>query len=154
MSDRIIAVCTIILALIYFCASLKIPSLESGDPLGPKAFPILLALALVVAAALLWKETMGARKQIREETQESKQEKRELLLRAGGIVTWTLLSFISLSMLGYLLSTALYLFGLMAYLNPKKWLMNAMTSVLFTMGIYALFRKVLGVNLPPGIIHF
>ena len=39
VTDRVILVCTVIIALVYLYATTLIPSLEIGDPLGPKAFP-------------------------------------------------------------------------------------------------------------------
>ena len=42
MTDRVIFACTIIITVVYLYATTLIPSLEIGDPLGPKAFPRLL----------------------------------------------------------------------------------------------------------------
>ena len=38
MADRVIFVCTLILAGVYFYATEKLPSLEIGDPLGTQGF--------------------------------------------------------------------------------------------------------------------
>ena len=58
--DRVILICTVAIAVIYLWASTQIPTLEIGDPLGPKAFPRLLGVALLLAAGLfgyeLWKD--------------------------------------------------------------------------------------------------
>src|SRR5262245_65477202 len=60
MTDRVILVCTIIIAVVYLYATTLIPSLEIGDPLGPKAFPRLLGIALLIAAGMfgleMWRE--------------------------------------------------------------------------------------------------
>ena len=61
LADRIIFVCIIVLAAGYFYATSEIPSLEIGDPLGPKAFPRLLGIALLLTAGLLFLEMMRAR---------------------------------------------------------------------------------------------
>ena len=64
MTDRVIFVCTIVIAAVYFYATTLIPTLEIGDPLGPKAFPRLLGVCLLIAAGLLfiemWKDRMTA----------------------------------------------------------------------------------------------
>ena len=39
LTDRIIGVLTLLLAAVYLYATAQIPTLEIGDPLGPKAFP-------------------------------------------------------------------------------------------------------------------
>ena len=56
MTDRIILACTLVLAGVYFWATAQIPSLELGDPLGPKAFPRMLGVGLLIAAAMLLAE--------------------------------------------------------------------------------------------------
>ena len=58
MTDRIIGALTLLLAAVYLYATAQIPTLEIGDPLGPKAFPILLGIALIAAAILLFVETL------------------------------------------------------------------------------------------------
>ena len=37
MADRVILVCTVVIATVYLYATTLIPTLEIGDPLGPKA---------------------------------------------------------------------------------------------------------------------
>ena len=56
--------------------------------------------------------------------------------------------------LGYIFSTAVYLLVLTAYFNRGSWTVNVLTSVLFGIGSYLMFTKLLGVNLPPGILPF
>ena len=53
VADRIILVLILVLAGGYFYATQQIPSLEIGDPLGPKAFPRRLTIGLLLTAALL-----------------------------------------------------------------------------------------------------
>src|SRR3970040_3211722 len=64
MADRGIFVCTIVIAAVYFDAPPRTPTLEIGDPLGPKAFPRLLGVCLLIGAGLLfiemWKERTAA----------------------------------------------------------------------------------------------
>jgi putative tricarboxylic transport membrane protein len=38
--------------------------------------------------------------------------------------------------------------------NRGKWIANVLTSILFTIGSYVLFVKILGVVLPRGILSF
>jgi putative tricarboxylic transport membrane protein len=42
----------------------------------------------------------------------------------------------------------------MAYFNRGKWVANVLTSVLFSIGSYVMFVKLLGVSLAPGILPF
>ena len=62
MADRVIFVCILLLAGVYFYATEQLPSLEIGDPLGPKAFPRLLGVTLLITAAILLLELLRAQK--------------------------------------------------------------------------------------------
>ena len=151
LMDRIILICTILIAIIYLWATTQIPTLAIGDPLGPKAFPNLLGIALLVAVGIfgleLWKDRHKAR-----DADEYPFDKHVLLVLAGVVVLTALYYFI-FDGLGFVLSTTIYLLPLMAYFNRGKWIMNVASAVGFSLLIYYLFVK-LDVNLPQGILPF
>lgn len=154
ITDRVIFVCTLILAAVYFYATAQIPSLEIGDPLGPKAFPQLLGIGLLITAGMLFMEMWKARK-----AEGPKNAARELqdhhhYFIVAAVVVWTGLYFAVFEWLGYILSTAVFLIVLTAYFNRGKWTANVLTSVLFSIGGYVMFSKLLEVNLPRGILPF
>jgi putative tricarboxylic transport membrane protein len=155
MTDRVIFVCTLILAGAYFYATEQLPSLEIGDPLGPKAFPRLLGVGLVITAVVLLFEILRARRQAPTAPAEPKDpldRGAQLVVTAAAV--WTLLYFLVFETLGYVLATAIYLLALMIYFNKGKWTANVLTAVLFSAGSYLIFTKLLGVNLAPGILPF
>jgi putative tricarboxylic transport membrane protein len=149
MTDRVIFVCTIIIAAVYLYATTLIPSLEIGDPLGPKAFPRLLGIALLIAAGLLFLEIWKDRKQPKPAPGTELAQ-----WRYAGIITavtvWTGVYYALFDKLGYILATTLYLLPLMAWFNRGKWVANVLTTVLFAVGSYIMFVK-LDVNLPRGV---
>lgn len=149
--DRIIAAAALLLAAVYLYATTQIPALEIGDPLGPKAFPVLLGIALIGAAIMLFIETLKPEEAPRAK---SPRESRRYLWLIGGVTAWTALYFGVFERGGYLFTTAIYLLALMAAFNRGKWLANVLTSVLFALGSYVLFVKILGVTLPKGIQPF
>jgi putative tricarboxylic transport membrane protein len=151
--DRIICVILLALAAVYFYATAQIPSLEIGDPLGPKAFPILLGIVLLIAVVMLFIETLMAGAGEAKRLEWRREDRRHLLL-IGGVTLWTALYFGTFDSAGYLVSTAIYLFVMMAVFNRGKWIANTLTAVLFAVGSYVLFVKVLGVALPTGILSF
>ena len=158
--DRIIVVCTVVLALLYFYGASLIPSLQIGDPLGPKAFPYLIGIGLLVSAAWLLLETLQAGKadaadpqELAEHANMGPEDNRHLLVIAG-VVAWIAFYFALFEPVGFLLATPVSLLGLMVYFNRNKWVANVLTSVLFPVGIYFLFSKVLGVNLAKGLLPF
>jgi putative tricarboxylic transport membrane protein len=153
MADRVIVVCTIIIAAVYFYATTLIPSLEIGDPLGPKAFPRLLGVALLISASLLvleiWKESKARAPQA---APAGPGDLRTIWVIAG-VSVWTAVYYVVFEKLGYIVATTLYLLGLMAWFHRDKWMANGLTAVLFSGLSYLMFVK-LDVNLPKGILPF
>jgi putative tricarboxylic transport membrane protein len=154
MADRVIFVCILMLAGVYFYATENLPSLEIGDPLGPKAFPRLLGVVLVICAGLLLLEIMRSRKRVAAHPAPRKEERdRGAYIVIAVVVVWTFLFFLVFEPLGYVIATTIYLLALTSYFNHGKWVTNAITVVLFCVGSYWMF-KVLGVNLAQGIFPF
>jgi putative tricarboxylic transport membrane protein len=153
MTDRVIFVCTLILAGVYIYATEQLPSLEIGDPLGPKAFPRLLAVGLLITAVVLLLEILRRPKSApAASSAEPSRPGAQLVVAAAAL--WTLLYFLVFEWLGYVIATTVYLFVLMTYFNRGKWIPNALTSVLFSLGSYLMFTKLLGVTLAPGLLPF
>ena len=153
MTDRIVFVSMLVLAGIYFWATSQIPTLEIGDPLGPKAFPRLLGVGLLIAAAMLLAEMLKARKS--EPTAESKEPHDTSTYKiVAGVVVATAIYFALFEPLGYALSTSLFLLAMTHYFNKGKLWTNVLTSILYGFISYYTFTKLLGVNLPSGILSF
>ena len=148
MADKVIFVCILVLAGAYAWATEQLPSLEIGDPLGPKAFPRLLGIALIAAAILLFVETLKADK-----AAEDKAPRGSLhhLWLIGGVTAWTALYFGVFDVAGYLVATMIYLLVLTSVFNRGKRMANILTSVLFALGSYILFVGILGVSLAKGV---
>jgi putative tricarboxylic transport membrane protein len=151
MTDRVIFVCTVVIAVVYLYATTLIPSLEIGDPLGPKAFPDLLGIFLLIAAGLLLLEMLKDRK-----AKVAPPPEGELApWRYAGLIiaisVWTGLYYAAFERLGYVLATAVYLLALMAWFHRGKWVANVLTAVLFSTLSYAMFIA-LDVRLPTGVL--
>ena len=156
MTDRIIFVCILVLAGVYFWATRQIPTLEIGDPLGPKAFPHLLTVGLLISAVMLLLEMIKAKKEPAEEKPaESTEtpEKSTVKIVAGSVVA-TAIYFALFEPLGYAIATSLFLLVTTMYFNKGKTLMNVLTAVLYSFISYYVFSTLLGVNLPRGILPF
>ncbi len=151
MADRIIFACTLLLAGVYFWATAQIPSLELGDPLGPKAFPRMLGAGMLIAAVMLLLEILRNRKKaMAAPPAAAPWERHQWVMPA--VAGWTALYVLVFEPLGYMLATAIYLLALTAYFNRGRWMMNVLTSVLFSVGSYFSFTLILGVTLARGII--
>lgn len=159
IADRVIFACIIVVAAVYFYATAQIPSLDIGDPLGPKAFPRLLGVCLLGTAVLLLvemiKEAAQRRRQAAAPASETADpESRRHFVIIAAVVAWTAVYYAVFDALGYLIATAIYLFVLMIGFHRGKWMANILTSLLFTLGSYVLFVKVLTVSLAKGMLYF
>jgi len=152
IADRVIFVCIIVLAAVYFWATAQIPSLEIGDPLGPKAFPRLLGVALLVTGGMLLLEMWRARGTQAKEA--AAIPDRRIVGVIAAVVVWTAAYFVAFEPAGYVIATTIYLVPLTAYFNRGRWVMNVTTCVLFALVSYIMFTKMLGVSLAKGIFPF
>ena len=153
MADRVIFVCTIVIAAVYFYATTLIPSLEIGDPLGPKAFPRLLGVCLLIGAGLLFIELWKDRKAAAPARAAAESADVRHLWVLAAVVVWTGLFYFVFERLGYIVATSVYLLALMAWFNRGKWIANVLSAVLFSVLSYVMFLK-LDVRLPQGLLPF
>jgi len=153
MTDRVILVCTVLIAAVYLYATTLIPSLEIGDPLGPKAFPRLLGVGLLLAAGMLGMELWAKHKTNEPQPPVSQIFDPGTVKMVACVVVWTAGYYAAFDPLGFIVATTIYLFGMMAWFNRGKWVANVLTSSLFSIGTYVLFVK-LDVSLPKGVLPF
>ena len=151
MTDRVIFVCTIIVAVVYLYATTLIPTLEIGDPLGPKAFPRLIGIAMLFAAGMLGWEMWQARR--KNAPPEEAEFDAKVLKVLGAVVVWTGIYYGILEKLGFIIATSAYLLPMMAWFYRGKWVANVLTSIAFSALTYWLFVT-LDVRLPRGILPF
>ena len=156
MTDRIIFVCILVLAGVYFWATRQIPTLEIGDPLGPKAFPHLLTLGLLLSAVMLLLEMIKAKKEPEEAkpAEAAGAPEKSTVKIVAGVVVVTGIYFALFEPLGYAIATSGFMLVMTAYFNKGHTLANVLTSVLYSFISYIAFTKWLGVNLPRGILPF
>ena len=155
LADRVILACTILVAVIYLYAATLIPTLAIGDPLGPKAFPRLLGIALLIAAGFLAMELWRARGRDVEPKAPPAEPMFEGKVVAVLIVVtiWTGIYYLVFEPLGYILATSAYLLPMMAWFNRGRWLANTLSTVFFVAFTYFLFVE-LEVRLPQGVLPF
>lgn len=162
MTDRIIFVCILVLAGVYFWATRQIPTLEIGDPLGPKAFPHLLTIGLLLSAVMLLLEMIKAKKEPKEAkpatpadvSGEGNAPEKSTVKIVAGVVVVSAIYFALFERLGYAISTTLFMLVMTYYFNKGKTLVNVLTSVLYSFISYYAFTAWLGVNLPRGLLPF
>jgi putative tricarboxylic transport membrane protein len=155
LADRIIFACTVVVAVIYLYATTLIPVLAIGDPLGPKAFPRLVGVALLIACVFFALEMWRARRKQPTQAAPVEEPKFEgnVVLVLVVVAIWTGCYYLVFEPLGYILATTLYLVPLMAWFNRGKWVANVASAIGFVALTYFMFLK-LEVRLPQGVLPF
>jgi putative tricarboxylic transport membrane protein len=157
MIDRIIALAAVILAGLYLYGARQVPLLDFGDPIGPRLFPYMITVLMLIGVVVLVLETRKARQAAEPAPQRDEPQPangRHVGWMIGAVGGWTLLYILCFDNLGYIISTALFLLGLTAYFHRHCWIANILTSVLVPIGTYIVFHRLLNVDLPAGPLAF
>jgi putative tricarboxylic transport membrane protein len=145
------------LAALYFYATSQIRTFAFGDPVGPKTFPQLLCIGLVVVAIMLLFEMAAARRAAARPPQagtaDAAASKRHYLVLIA-VMVLTGIYFAVFVPLGYVLATTIYLLALTSHFHRGKWALNSVTSVLYSVVSYLAFTRGLDVSLPAGVLPF
>jgi hypothetical protein len=140
MTNKLLALFCAALSAIYYYGATRIPALDvGGDPLGPRAFPMLLAVCLLFCMALLMLE------QRRHGSPDIEHGNLRVVFVTAALVAFY---FILFEALGYLLSTILFMTIAMLRCHARKWV-ALLCAVLFPLASSQLFA-LLGVSLPSG----
>lgn len=118
-----------------------------GDSSGPGPFFMPTICALVIAGLSLTLLVKSVREP--EAASVSSQGKR-MWNRLVWIVAWCFFYGLTIETAGYLLSTGIVTFALLAYFNRGKWMLNIIFSLATPISIYLLFDTLLKVPMPKG----
>jgi putative tricarboxylic transport membrane protein len=143
--DFIIGCILLVVAGVYFKQSFEIVVGLASDRLGPTFFPRLLAIVLaVLALALIARATTGRSHALAPSPMRS------------GVLAGVLVATIGYGLLlpwtGFLLITPLLLGAVIWVLGLRSWGKLAGVAIGITVSLYVLFKLVLGVPLPLGIL--
>lgn len=139
----------LIFAGAIFVLILRSPTHQVSSGPGPFFFPTIAVLLLGgLSLALLIK---GARQD--EDGGEAVQRKR-IWGRTIWIIAWSATYGATIEPLGYLLSTGIVTFALLAYFNRRSWIFNIVLSVVTPVSIFILFDTLLKAPLPRGFLGF
>ncbi len=153
--DVCFAICVIVGALLYLYADMQLPTVRIADTLGPKAFPALVGIGLIASSLLLLYENWQKSRSVLSEkivpVAPGDAHRRYPLILIG-VVAWTALYYGCFEDVGYLVSTIVFLFGLLSYFHRRHHWINLAVAVGFPFAIDTLFSRFLNVPMPPGIL--
>ncbi len=151
-TDLGVAIVTIALATVYLVATYSIRTLVIADPLGPKAFPALLGVLMLLCGISLAITSLRRYWRSAEVADKESGAQNHYPVAVGAVALWLLGYYLVLEPLGFVLSTIPFLFVLMAYFNRGRWLSNAIVSILFPVILDLIFSYVLGLAPAPGLL--
>lgn len=149
-NDSLLGLIIFIIGSIYLVLTLQLKEASIGNPVEPKYFPFIISVLLIVLGVYFLLKTGISQLKV------SVQNIKDALNLEGDIyltIAITSINCIVYALLfkkiGYILSTFVFL-EVMLYLTRKeKWVSNIIVSTLFSIIIYFVFSKLLGVVLPP-----
>lgn len=141
MTDRITGMLLLLLAIAYGVTGSRFHSDFITDPLGPAAFPVMLASALgIFSLYLLFRPDPNP------DWHGWKAWRRQLLALAGLLVYGMILEY-----LGFIVSS-MFLVAYLAYLMGASGWRLAGIGIIASVALYFLFNNFLGLPLPAGEI--
>ena len=135
-------------AAAYLAGISAIPHLMIGDPLGPRAFPVLIGVGLLIASGLLIFETLKAARVGKVDESALPPFDRRLV----GVMAGVVLLLLCFEPVGYVLSVGIFLLVMTMFLNRGHYVANVLVSVGFTMTSAYVFNHFLDVRLPAGLL--
>ena len=153
MTEKVKSVITSLIflafSIVMLVLSAQIKPMMTND-VGSGFFPKVIGIAMI--ALSLFRLVLA----LKEKNSEKKESKDDL---AGGLETILLIGAYCflLDILGFIISTAIYLFFQILVLTPKEkrnWLVTILISVIAPFAIYALFVYAINTPLPKGLFGF
>ncbi len=144
-ANKVISIILMIISIVYIIASFRLPNYPY-IPVDSDAVPITLGFILLFLSILLFFS-----KDNHDKDQKIPKDDIKAILT---VLAFLLAYIFLLEILGFLLSTALFLFINSLYLGHKKWISNLIVSIAIPLSIYLLFTRFLEIVLPKGILPF
>ena len=143
--DLLVGAFSLAASLAYTIASWNLPDAAIGDPMAPKFFPLAISfLSCLFSAMLLLR---GIRRG--PSTKKPKQRDPGYVILIGGLVVCSLVYAGILEVVGFIISTTLFLGAMLFLVNGVQgWKANVFTAVTFSVGVWYIFEKVFSLTLP------
>ncbi|PID57060.1 hypothetical protein CSB45_09085 [candidate division KSB3 bacterium] len=148
--SKIISIVFLVIGVSYLILVFQLESASIGNPNAPKIFPGMVAVLMIGLSISLLAQEFRAGANTGGETGQSSRPDIENFVKIALVCICALLYALLFNRLGYVLSTTLFLEGVLAVFNgPKHWKQNTLIAVIFSVVVYILFFKLLNVYLPP-----
>jgi putative tricarboxylic transport membrane protein len=144
--NMIISIILILIGIFVLFEISSFPSYEGGTITGPDFFPRILALTIIGLSLILFISTFISK-------DESKTGLFDIYAIKAYITMVSILAYmVALNIIGFIFATPLFLFGLVRFYGMKHYPKLVLVSIVITGIIYSVFKLLLAVPLPTGII--
>jgi putative tricarboxylic transport membrane protein len=150
MTSAILGAATLFVAAVYGLGILQIPARVFGDPLGPRVFPLLLLGSLILVAVLLFVEAAKSEAWKGRAAAFVVFARTDLRVVAAAAAS-LLLFYVAFQPVGYFLSSAVFLTGMMLFFYKGRRWISIVTALSFSLVSYLLFARLFEVPLPTGL---
>lgn len=151
--NRVTGLVSLVLGVIYFFATRNLPESAVADPIGPRAFPYIISVGMVIVGLILTLKREALTEKNKAVIFDMATEKGLMLDIAYTCVAGVIFGLI-LEPVGYLISTFLFMTAMMFIANGRRIAYNVSIGVTFALVTYGLFFGLLEVSLPRGILTF
>jgi putative tricarboxylic transport membrane protein len=120
-------------------------------PMGPRVFPVLISVALIVLGVLFVVETLrGADPEVEQHvaTELRTADHFQVVLVVGLLVAYTL----AFDRLGYVVATTVFLPAAARILGSRQVLRDVVVGVAVAIAAFVVFTKLLSIDLPTGVM--
>lgn len=140
----------VILGLAYLAGTFAIPMYETGDSIGPRSFPFLIAAIVLICGVALIFHDLRAKE--RKPFSWGFAAQRAVWLRIAATIIFGILFGLVLDTLGYLIAMFLFMIIITELINVGRHKQNLIISVLFSLISFLSFAVILKLSLPRGLL--
>jgi putative tricarboxylic transport membrane protein len=144
---------SLVVGTIYLVASIRLPESAVSDPIGPRAYPIIVAIGMILVGLVLVFKREALTAKNKAVIVDMATEK-DMVVKIAWTCVAGLVFGLILDKVGYLISTFLFMTAMMFITNGRRTLYNAAIGLVFALSTYGLFFGLLDVSLPRGILAF
>ncbi len=144
-----------VLGAAYLAATLLLPEVTAGDEVGPKLFPVIVSVVMMLSGGAL---VVADRKERAGKSGEAFSlrfvQERDVWVRIALTMVCGILYGMVLDWLGYVIATILFMFVVASFINVRRHLENAIISISFSLVSFGVFAMLLKLSLPRGLLGF
>ncbi|HEY0737321.1 MAG TPA: tripartite tricarboxylate transporter TctB family protein [Herpetosiphonaceae bacterium] len=152
LGPRLVAAVLLALGLLIFVQTFSIRAGGGYSAVGPRFFPLIVALGLLLLSALfLVRTTIRPDEYL---VQQSADEEAATHWPTVGLVALALVVYaVALGWLGYILATVLFFPVVARFLGSTRPVRDLIIALVISIAIYEGFTRALGVRLPAGLLR-